>query len=136
MKKILLIDDEIEVQAWISDFLRNNGMHVEAYANGAQAGKKLREEKFDLIITDLNMPEEDGVSVIFKVKNVLRENRKTPIIVITGTVPDESTRLLMSDLKKLEIEVLNKPFTPEELLESVCAAFGISASEVGDLLPD
>ena len=135
IKKILLVDDEIDVQIWIADFLRNHGLHVDAYANGVQASQKIRENKYDLIITDLQMPKEDGISVIYKVRNVWPLNKKTPVIVITGAAGKENNALMITEsLEKLDIKVLHKPFTPDTLLEEVCNAFGISIDDVDILL--
>lgn len=134
MKKVILIDDEIEIQVLIADFLRNHGVHVDAFADVAEAGEKLNDEKYDLIITDLRMPEEDGVSVIYKAKNVWLKNTQTPIIVVTGAAKHENGQMVLESLEKLGIKVIQKPFSPEDILEAACTAFGIDISEIHTLL--
>lgn len=135
MKKILLVDDAIEIQAWIADFLRNHYIHVQASANGAQAIKELSATKYDIVLTDLSMPQEDGISVIYKIKNNLVPlNRHTPVIVITGKAQSADGNIIIEGLETLGIKILHKPFTPEDLLEAVCTALGIDVKDIDSLM--
>ena len=134
MKEVLLVDDELEIQILVADFLRNCGIKVEAYANGQQAGKRLRERSYDLIITDLRMPQEDGFSIIYKARNVWRSSSKTPIIVITGAANSEDFDFSIEDLDKHNIQFLEKPFDLDDLFKMVCNAFGIDVADAGTLL--
>lgn len=135
MKKLLLIDDTIEIQAWVADYLRNHGIHVRACANGNQAIKELKKDKYDIVVTDLRMPEEDGISVIYKMMNgVVPLNKKTPIIVITGAASLQDSQMIIQGLESLDIKVLHKPFEPEDILKAVCDALKIDIKDVGTLL--
>ncbi len=134
MKEVLLVDDELEIQILVADFLRNYGVKVEAYANGQQAAKRLQVRSYDLIITDLRMPEEDGFSVIYKARNQWRDSAKTPIIVITGATKSDNFDFSIENLPKNNIQVLRKPFELDELLAMVCTAFGIDVADADSLL--
>lgn len=134
MKEALLVDDELEIQIMVADFLRNCGIKIEACANGQQASKRLQEKNYDLIITDLRMPEEDGFSVIYKARNQCKGSAKTPIIVITGATKADDFDFSIQNLIQHNIQVLKKPFELDELLEMVCKAFGIDVADAGSLL--
>lgn len=133
MKKVLLVDDQVDIQAIVADCLRNYGIKVDAYANGKQASEKLEKDAFDLIITDLNMPEEDGFSFIYKAQNVFKNSKDTPIVVITGGARSFDFEANLEDLKDNNVAVLRKPFTKDQLLGTVCDAFGVEVSEVEKL---
>ncbi len=132
MKKVLVIDDEIEIQALIANFLRNYGVHVEAYANGLQASKKIKIRNYDLIITDLKMPEEDGFSIVYKARYIWPNTRKTPIIIITGAGKEAHFEIMNCNLDQHRMKILKKPFEMEKLLEAVCEAFHLEYDKIKD----
>lgn len=131
MKKVILIDDEIDMQSFIATFLRNYGVHVEAYAGGDLLHKKMNEHAYDLVITDIHMPHEDGMSIVYKTRNVWAKNNKTPIIIITGT-----TKADHLNVKNNDIQILKKPFLPEDLLKMVCVIFGVDPNTPEKLATD
>ncbi len=133
MKKILLVEDEIEIQSLIADLLRNRGILVDAYANGAQATQALQKQDYDLIITDLSMPGEDGFSFIYKVKNVLSKKSKIPILVITGRAKDASFHAGLENIKDYNVGILTKPFMPGDLLTSVSKVFNVPVDKLDTL---
>lgn len=131
MIKVLLVDDEIDIQIWIADYLRNKGMQVTVSANGAEALTELQKTQYDLIITDLRMPKEDGVSVIYKtLNNIVPKNNKTPILVMTGATKHDRTQMIISGLDKMNIMVLHKPFEPETLMSAVCDILNLSVEQI------
>ncbi len=125
MKDILLVDDEVEIQSLIVHYLRNRGLRVDACNNGRDAGARLKHKKYDLIITDLRMPVEDGFSFIFKTRHQSMVTATTPIIVITGGGETFDFNHGIDSLKKNDIKVLQKPFKPEDLYIAVCEIFGV-----------
>lgn len=129
MKSVLLVDDEIDIQVMIADFLRNYGLRVEAYANGKQANDRLSSQKYDLIITDLRMPEEDGFSLVYKIRNYWQNSKNTPIIIISGAAQKKDFEDSIASLKKHNILFLEKPFEMDALIDSVCKSFGLSDIE-------
>lgn len=80
-EKILLVDDDPLVRAMLSDVLESNNYVTEAVKNGAEALKEFKpDSSFDLMITDLNMPEMGGLELIQELR---RLNIDVPIIVLT-----------------------------------------------------
>ncbi len=123
IKEVLLVDDKVDIQEILADFLRNNGYRVEAYENGKTALARLQTKDFHLIITDLIMPKQDGFSLIHNIKEKQKNlPKKTPIIIMTG---GSQTMDFQESLEQLEREghpVLHKPFTKEKFLEAVNTA--------------
>lgn len=129
MKTVLLIDDQIDIQSLIADVLRNHGIKVEAAADGLEATQILKEKSFDLIITDLKMPNEDGFSFIYKARNTILNSENTPILIITGGGESFDFNVSLEGLQESGIKVLKKPFSKQQLLDAVCEVFGVKSLE-------
>lgn len=111
-KKILLVDDESEILEICQDYLKASGYDVVTAKNGAQGLISARREKPDLIVTDLSMPEMDGIDLT---RNIRKESN-VPIIMLTARV-EETDKLI-----GLEIgadDYITKPFSPRELVARV-----------------
>ena len=116
MFQILLVDDDIEFLRGLGKAIRQHGYDVTEAADGREAMARLREKLPDLIVTDINMPEMDGIEII----NELRA-RKTPVPVIAisggGRLPKE---LLLSSASILgAVETIEKPFELAALLVTI-----------------
>ena len=111
MDNILVIDDQIDIQEILADFLRNSGYVVEACANGVQAAQKIKEKQYSLIITDLMMPKGDGFSFIATTNGRL----ETPVLIMTGGSNFEKYREKIETLKNAGYIALKKPFSKDEL---------------------
>ena len=79
----MVIDDEESIAKMISIALKRCGFYVETAADGLKGIKKLDENNFDLVITDIRMPFLDGNGVVKHIRN--SERRCTPVIGISGT---------------------------------------------------
>ncbi len=133
MKHVLLIDDQIDIQEMLADLLRNHGIAVDAYANGEQAIKRLKEKTYDLIITDLNMPKLGGFEFIEDARKTVLRGLDIPFLIITGG-KDMSEDHLYQLGKEINAQVLRKPFSKQAFLDSVCAAFGINPADIHTLM--
>ncbi|MBF0539288.1 MAG: response regulator [Nitrospirae bacterium] len=115
-KKILVIDDEEIVRISCKRVLETGGYDVVVASSGPMALRFIETAPYDLVITDLMMPEMDG----FELLTVIRE--KWPylqVVVMTGYVTDETK------LKSVELGAtffLKKPFLPEQLLAAASSA--------------
>jgi PAS domain S-box-containing protein len=107
--KILVIEDEQDVLELLKDILTDNGHEVETASHGRQGLKMFSEHHFDLVFTDLGMPEMSGWQVAKEVKKI---NKETPVALITGW----EVQLDQSELKKSGVDLLvNKPFQVDEI---------------------
>ena len=117
MARILLIDDDRLVRATFAGFLLQDGHQVVEAGNGKEAQQLLEQERFDLILTDIVMPEQDGLEVIMSQFN--RPDRP-PIVAISGGAPGLSQQMLLNIAAKMKVEaVLAKPVSYELLSATV-----------------
>jgi two-component system OmpR family response regulator len=111
---ILLVEDDAEIGELISRYLENNGMGVTWVESGEALDRKLASAAYDIIILDLNLPGEDGLSICRRVS----ASREIPIIIVTAKGED------VDKIVGLEMgadDYLVKPFNPRELLARVRA---------------
>jgi two-component system chemotaxis sensor kinase CheA len=114
VKRILLAEDSPFFRSMIKNYLTGAGYEVEATENGKEALNKLASEKFDLIITDLEMPEIDGFELIKEIR-ANPDYKNIPIIVVTS-LAGEDIRRKVFDIGANSYEVkLNR----EKLLEEI-----------------
>lgn len=117
-KSVLVIDDDPDVLDVLKEILEHEGHRVVLAQDGMLAMMKVKNEKFDLIITDINMPRMDGVKFLKTYSKDLASTKGPklpPIIVITGGI----TPLAKEICTKANIPVVEKPFTPEDLISKV-----------------
>ncbi len=121
MSAILLIDDDASVREVVSEMLRLEGHEVTMAENGHEAMPKLAGGQYDLVITDLIMPEKEGIETISEIR---RTNSTIPIVAISGggrLGPGdylETARYIGADA------TLAKPFTRQELLTTIESLLG------------
>ena len=108
-KKILIIDDDTRLRNLLGKYLDENNFNTTLSGNTNEASKILNDNIFDLIIVDVMMPQEDGITFTSKISKI----SKTPIIILTAR-GDFSDRI--SGLEAGADDYLAKPFEPKELL--------------------
>lgn len=106
---LLIVDDDERIRNLLQKFLIRNGYLVSAARDAAHARRILLGLDFDLIVMDVMMPGEDGVSLT----RYLRETRTTPVLLLTAKGETED-RIL--GLEAGADDYLGKPFEPKELL--------------------
>lgn len=111
MNRILVIDDDVAFCKMLSSFLARNKYDVQT-AYSAQAAKELAatEKPFDLFITDLRLPDDDGIDLMV---SLLKLYPSTPVILMTG-YSDVATAV--KALKNGASDYITKPLNPEEVL--------------------
>jgi len=117
MAHILVIDDEVDIRFILETFLTGDGHQVDTAEDGV-AGLKLTDlHHYDLIITDVIMPNKDGLEVITEIRRKSPESR---IIVMTGGTAKVDKALLMSTAKAMRAhKVVAKPIDLKELRANV-----------------
>ena len=115
MSKILVIDDEPDIRAIMCSALEAAGHEVMAFAEGGGAIEHVREEPVDLLITDIFMPDVEGLETI---REIRRLRPDMPIIAISG-IDIEGADYLGVASKFGAAATLRKPFWPADLLDLV-----------------
>ena len=116
VKKILLIEDDLQFQSFVEEVLKAEGYQVFLAENGVQGSHMMKEVIPDLIITDLLMPQKDGVRLITEIRS---SHPKIPIIAMSGGSSFFSPAFLEAAATLGASETLAKPFLGEQLLELV-----------------
>lgn len=116
LKSILCIEDEPEMIDLMRLILGRRGYEVKGAVSGADGLRMIREEKPDLILLDLMMPEMDGWEVYQQIK-ADEKNRDIPVIVVTAKA-QSIDRVLGLHIAKVD-DYIAKPFSPQELMNSV-----------------
>ncbi len=120
-KRVLVIDDEAIVRVSCERVLRPEGYDVIVTPKGTEAIAMLEKEKFDLVLTDLKMPDMDGLEVL---KNIKEKWPYMMVIIITGY---GTVSTAVQAMKMGAYEYIEKPFTPEDILNAVNKAFSETA---------
>lgn len=119
MHSILVIDDQAELRSTLQLVLEAAGYKASTASNGREAGVLLLRERFDLVITDVLMPQRDGLEVVMD----LRKTQPTlPVIVMTGGGQQQANYYLRLAHELGAKGILQKPFTNEQLLMTVALA--------------
>jgi len=114
LKHILITDDDPDLRELMSDYLSNSGYKVSSAGDGSAMRAVLAEQAIDLIILDLMLPGEDGLSLL----RWTRAQNGPPIIIVSAR-GDETDRIV--GLEMGADDYLAKPFSPRELLARVGA---------------
>lgn len=117
MSKILVVDDESVVRELTVEILRRSGYNPQGVPSARQALELLDQERFDLVVSDVVMPDMTGVEFLYKLRERLPD---LPVVLMTGgsKEPERAT-------KAVELgacELLYKPFSHAELNAAVAAA--------------
>ncbi len=109
LKKILIVEDEDLVRKALEFRLKKEGYHVTACADGKQAIETIDGSSFDLVITDMMLPYNNGLEVVTHLKN---KSKETPIIVLTNIGLEN---VVLDAFNMGADDYMTKPFSPNEL---------------------
>lgn len=113
MAKILIIDDDVTFCLMLKALLEKNGYKVSSVFSTAEAKRKIEKQNFEIVFTDLRLPDTSGMELIKLIKN---KAPKTQIIMMTGYA-DIATAI--ESIKKGAFDYIPKPLNPEEVLNLV-----------------
>jgi len=122
--KILIVDDDARLRSLLERYLSEQGFQVRGVANGEQMDRLLKRETFHLMVLDLMLPGEDGLSICRRLRSA---NNTLPIVMLTAK-GDEIDRIV--GLEVGADDYLPKPFNPRELLARLRAVLRRQVVEV------
>lgn len=114
MKKILIVEDDLNIQTLEKDYLEANSFSVTTASNGTDGLRLALNEKFDLILLDIMLPEIDGLEICRRIRDVI----DIPILLVSAKKED------LDKIKGLGYgadDYIIKPFSPSELVARVIA---------------
>src|SRR5882757_603083 len=109
---ILLVEDDREIRTLVSRFLSANEFRVSTAGDGREMDRALKDSRLDLIVLDIMLPGEDGLSICRR----LRASSNLPVIMLTAK-GEEIDRII--GLEMGADDYLAKPFNPRELLARI-----------------
>ncbi|MFN8378832.1 MAG: response regulator [Anaerolineae bacterium] len=115
MPKILVVEDEVQIREEVMDWLMFEGYEVTGAENGARALEAVGHELPDLILSDIRMPEMDGIQFLLEIRSN-RDYMQIPFIFLTASAERDSVRRGMTTGAD---DYLTKPFTHTEILNAV-----------------
>lgn len=114
MSRILIVEDDMSIQALLHDFIEEAGYEVELAGDGVEALAKFDEQPFDLILLDILLPRLDGYGVC----ELIRKKSDVPIIMLSALGSEEDQ---MKGLELLADDYMTKPFSMPVLLRKIAA---------------
>jgi two-component system, OmpR family, response regulator len=125
---ILVVDDDPQIRSLLDEYLTENGMRVSTATSGREMMRILDDETIDLVILDLRLDDEDGMSLA----RSLRERLAISVIMLTG-VRDEADRVMGLELGA--DDYVTKPFSPRELLARIRTVLRRAKSAAAEAAP-
>ena len=122
LRRILVVDDDAEMRALLLDVLRTEGYDVAEAKDGAEAVPAVRNQDFNVILMDKNMPGPSGLALLPGFRRICPHSR---IIMITA-FGDVSSYI--EAVEKGAVDFLFKPFRMEEMKAAVRKALGLDAA--------
>ena len=108
--RLLLVEDEHDIQSFLRRSLEEAGYQVDAAADGKTAERLAREAAYDILIVDLGLPDQDGISLILRLRQI---GVRAPVLILSArrSVDDR-----VRGLEQGGDDYLTKPFALAELL--------------------
>ncbi len=122
MRKILVVDDEIDVCDFVKTFFEERGFRVFTALNGAEAVSIVQRDKPDVILLDIKMKGMDGLATLHQIKEVDRDSK---VIMVTAL---EDQDKMEEAYKCGAIDYITKPLVLDYLESAVLKALGLSNS--------
>ncbi len=118
MPKILIIEDDTAFCQMLHTFLTKHGFDISSTSTIGEAEKELRLTFFDVILSDVRLPEGNGIALLSKIK---KQSPGTQVILMTGYA---EVKTAVEAMKKGAFDYISKPFTPESMLLAITNALG------------
>jgi len=116
MQRILVIDDDHDINILLRKYFSKKGFDVQTAENGKDAISWLKRNEVDLVLCDFKLPDYDGIEILQKIKII---NPDIQVIIITGY---SDVRVAVEAVKKGAFEYVTKPLYPDEILLTVNSA--------------
>lgn len=123
-RKILLVEDDLTFRVMLKTWLGKKGFIIRDYGTLREVKKALLEEEFDLILSDLRLPDGEGTSILGWIQE---EEKEIPVVIMTSYAEIQSA---VEAMKRGAKDYIAKPFPPDELLGKINEVLGENEGEI------
>lgn len=123
MKRILIIDDDMDMCQLLSRFLQRKGFDTATATNGNKGIAAFRDGQFDLVLCDFRLGDKEGVEVLKEIKQI---NHAVQVIIITGY---SDIKMAVEVIRQGAFDYITKPLVPDEVLDLVNRALNTAVSD-------
>jgi CheY-like chemotaxis protein len=116
--RVLIVDDEADIAEVLQEIVEGDGHDVTVAANGRDALERIAGSSFDLVLSDLIMPELDGAG-LWRALRASRPELADRVVFITGDTLSEAAQRFLAEARR---PVIEKPFVPDDVRTVVRAA--------------
>ena len=126
MSKILIVEDDVAFCTMLKTFLKKNDYEVSTAFSGSQAVLQIQNDTFDVVLTDVRLPDKDGIALL---SDILNKNNDTQVIIMTGYA---EINMAVNAIKQGAFDYVSKPFNPDAILQVIKKALesGESKEEI------
>ena len=123
MKRILIIDDDIDMCQLLARFLQRKGFETDIATNGNKGITKFKEAQFDLVLCDFRLGDKEGTDVLKEIRQI---NHHAVVIIITGY---SDIKIAVEVIKQGAFDYITKPLVPDEVLNLINRALDAGNAE-------
>ncbi len=113
MSKILIVEDDVAFCTMLKTFLQKKEYEVFTAFSGNEAIQKIKKETFDVVLSDVRLPDSDGITLLAE---ILNHNSNTQVIIMTGYA---EINMAVSAIKQGAFDYVSKPFNPDTILHTI-----------------
>ena len=113
MTKILIVEDDVAFCTMLKTFLQKKGYEVLTAFSGSEATNRIKDNEFDIVLTDVRLPDCDGISLL---REIFSKKRDTAVIIMTGYA---EINMAVNAIKQGAFDYVSKPFNPDTILETI-----------------
>ena len=123
--RILVVDDDTAFCVMLKTFLQKKGFEVTNAFNAHEAQEEFRQHHFDIVLTDIRLPDSDGLQLL---KQVREASSKSQVILMTGYT---DIKTAVNSIKAGAFDYVGKPINPDEILHTINQALNKKAVKIG-----
>ncbi len=127
MSKVLVVEDDVAFGTMLKTFLEKRDYKVNLVYSADEAFRSISSTNFDLVLTDVRLPDDDGLEILKKLKE---KDASTPVIIMTSYAQISMAVLAM---KEGAFDYVSKPFRPESILQTI--ENGLASKHESDAKP-
>ena len=113
MTKILIVEDDVAFCTMLKTFLQKKGYEVLTAFSGSEATNRIKDNDFDVVLTDVRLPDCDGTSLL---SEIFSKKKDTAVIIMTGYA---EINMAVNAIKQGAFDYVSKPFNPDTILETI-----------------